>query len=1250
MLKKISSTGRLLTLLLVLTQHCTIDNTIIWNDGEGHRWAKLSVPRSGKVGFKLLSEADHGITFSNRLTKDQIINNRILLNGSGVAIGDVNGDGLADIYFCRLDGPNALFKNLGNWKFEDITAYAGVACPGQFSGGTAFADIDGDNDLDLLVISIEGPNACFLNDGTGKFTEIKDAAGFSSETGASTMALADIDGDGDLDLYIANYKRKSAKDIWDPGELVFNFVVEKIGDSHRIASKYQEHFVLEVRDPWVFYFETGEPDMLFLNDGKGNFEKTSLSDGRFLDENGNPVKQLKDWGLMARFQDMDNDGDPDIYICNDFESPDRIWINDGKGYFQAIPKLAIRNTSNSSMSIDFSDVDRDGDLDFIVTDMLSLRHRWRMTQKNTEVPLPHPIGLIENRPQYMKNTLFLNRGDNTYAEIAQFSGIQASEWSWSNIFLDVDLDGYEDILVATGHYYDAQDMDTIMKASSRIRMGSMAATIASKTGEKTRENDRLNTIFMFPELKLRNIAFRNRGDLTFEEVGKEWGFTDKDISHGMALGDLDNDGDLDMVNNRLNFPAAIYRNETTAPRIAVRLKGSPPNTQGIGAKVQLIGGKVPQSKEVISGGSYLSSSDPLVVFAANDENLTIKVKWRNGKISIINDVKPNRIYEIYESESHSSDNLEVNSGSNLQPLFEDVSHLINHKHHEDPFDDFQRQPLLPYRLSSLGPGVAWFDFDGDGDDDLIIGSGKGGHLATFRNDQKDGFHQMKNSVLPKQSQFDQTTVLGWTKENGSTSFLVGNSNYENTEPGNSFVLQYDFINGQVDSGKEIMSDESSNGPMTMADYDNDGDLDLFVGGRSIPARYPEPASSRLYRNQGDKFVLDSLNTAQFKELGLVSGAVFSDFDGDGDPDLILAIEWGPVTVFRNDKGRFSDATEELGLTKYNGWWHGVTTGDLNEDGKLDIIATNWGLNNKYQNRFDDEHPLQLFYYDFDNNGTLDILETYFDSPTQRLFPVRSRNWVIPAIPYLRMRMPNNRKYSYSTIQEIIGPKLKQAGKLQANTLSHMVFLNQGNRFKAIELPVEAQYAPAFHASVADFDGDGHEDIFISQNFFASPVETARSDAGRGLWLKGNGNGSVTPVSGQESGIKVYGEQRGAALGDYDRDGRIDLVVTQNGAETKLYHNVGAKPGLRIKLAGPKGNPSAVGATIRLIYKDGYGPAREIHSGSGYWSQDSMIQVMGYRDVVKGIWVRWPGGHVTESEISDGASEITVKLDGKILVE
>jgi hypothetical protein len=1213
-------------------------NKLTWHEQEGHRWAELAIPKNGQPGFTLLPPSKTGIENINSLTREQIVKNQHLLNGSGVAAGDIDGDGLVDLYFGQLNGGNILYKNLGNWKFKNITAEAGVACANQFSTGVAFADVDGDSDLDLLVTALGGPNACFLNDGAGKFTDFTKESGIASNTGATTMALADIDGDGDLDLYMANYKVRTIRDVYPRHLITIERTTKKVGDTYAVLPEFRNHYKVWVRGNVLERFEYAEPDLLFLNDGKGHFSRVSFTDGRFLDEDGNPLKEADtDWGLTVRLQDMDGDGDPDIYVCNDFESPDRIWINDGHGRFRAMAKLAIRNVSAASMGIDFSDVDRDGDADFFLAEMLSREHQRRKTQMGLMSTTPISIGEIDNRPQYMRNTLFINRGDNTYAEIAQYAGLQASEWSWSPIFLDVDLDGYEDLLIATGHYYDAMDTDTRFKLKS----------MSTGTYEQLQSE-----VFAYPRLETPNFIFRNLGDLTFKDVSKEWGFTANDVSHGMAWGDFDNDGDLDIVMNRFESPAAVYRNDASAPRVAIRLRGLAPNTQGIGAKIKVLGGLAPlapQSKEVICGGAYLSGSDPLYVFAtgSKENHLTIEVTWRNGKRGLVEDAKPNRIYEIYESGAKEVVSTNHSAASTPKTYFEDVSDLINHTHHEEPYDDFARQPLLPKRLSQLGPGVAWHDFDDDGNDDLIIASGKSGQMACFRNNGKGGFQRFRHPLLNQKTPHDQTTVLGWTKENGATCLIVGYSNFEDPRPGDAFVHCYDMMSANGKAVQEINGGLSSTGPLTMADYDGDGNLDLFVGGRSIPGRYPEPASSKLYRNENGSFKLDEQNSGTLKDVGMVSGAVFSDFDGDGDPDLILAIEWGPVTVFRNTNGIFTEVTAELGLGEYRGWWNGVTTGDFNEDGRLDIIATNWGLNTKYHAKA--EHPLKIFYNDFDNNGTLDIAEAHFDPLMNKLVPDRGLSCMSSAIPYIRQRLPTFKEFGAAGLDEILGHRLTQAHEVRANTLAHTIFLNLETGLKAMALPLEAQLAPAFHASVADFNGDGHEDVFLSQNFFANQVETARSDAGRGLWLKGDGTGKLEPVPGQVCGIEVYGEQRGAASGDYDKDGRIDLVVTQNGAATKLYHNVGARPGLRVRLAGPKGNPTGTGATIRIVYSDGYGPAREVHSGSGYWSQDAMVQVMGVRDNPEGLWVRWPGKHITQVGLPDHASEVTVTYEGLLKV-
>ncbi|MCH7574222.1 MAG: VCBS repeat-containing protein [Candidatus Marinimicrobia bacterium] len=1210
---------------------CTSREDLAWQTADGYRVAELHVKEGGRAGFQQLAPKTTGIDFVNSLTPAQIDSNQVLLDGSGVAIGDVDGDGWADIYFARLNGPNVLYRNLGNWTFADITAEAGVALGDRFSTGAVLADVDGDGDLDLLVTALGGPNALLFNDGTGRFTELPGRLPPASTYGSTTAALADIDGDGDLDLYIANYKRRRVRDIYGPGETTFEKLVVQTGDTYAIAAKFRDHYSLDINGTILRWHEDAEPDHLYLNDGRGNFEQVTVAGERFLDEDGNPVPAFKDWGLTARFQDMDGDGDPDIYVCNDFASPDRIWINDGRGYFRAIGRLALRHTSQASMSVAFIDANRDGHLDFFLADMLSRDHQRRKTQMGDMQPTPLTIGEIDNRPQIMRNTFFLNRGDGTYAEIARYSGLHASEWTWSAIAVDVDLDGYEDLLASTGHAYDVMDSDTQQRIDRMFTAGLLPHR---------------NAITLYPRLELRNMAFRNNGDLTFQEIGADWGLGSMDISHGMALGDLDNDGDLDLVINRYQAPAAVYRNVGSAPRVAVRLKGEAPNTQGIGAKVRLLGGVVAQETEVVSGGTYLSGSESLTVFAAGNRrsDLSIEVTWRNGRRTIIDGVEPNHIYEIAEAGAVDS---APPPAAEVTPFFEDRSDLLRHVHHEDPFDDFARQPLLPNRLSQLGPGVAWSDLNGDGYDDLVISSGKGGRLAYFENDGQGAFRSLSQSLPAGESSRDQTAIIGWAPQPGATSLLVAQTNFEDPDSGPSAVARYDRTDGRFRAVDPVPGDVAGAGPLALADVDGDGDLDLFVGGRTIPGSYPAPPSSRLYRNAGGHFAYDADLSRPLRNIGMVTGAVFSDLDGDGDPDLVLALEWGPVTILRNEGGRFVDVTADMGLEGYRGWWNGVTTGDLDEDGRPDIIATNWGLNSKY--RADPDHPLRILYRDFDVSGSLDIVEAHFDAGMNGMVPERGLSCMIDAMPLIRERTPTFRQYGGSTLNEIMGDLLRKAPEVQASTLAHTVFFNRGDHFEAVPLPAEAQFAPAFAANVGDFDGDGHDDIFLSQNFFASQIETPRIDAGRGLWLQGDGTGRLVPVSGQISGVKVYGEQRGAALADYDRDGRVDLVVTQNGAATKLFHNLGARPGLLVRLAGPPENPWAVGAAVRLIYADGAGPSREVHAGSGYWSQDSPVQVLGTRGQPRSVRVTWPGGETTESLLPQGVLELSISTDGALEV-
>ena len=1221
--------ARVSALLIACASCSTAPPDTRWHSEAGYRWRELAIAARGRAGFEQRAAPTTGIVHQNDIDELHGLDNRGLLNGAGVAVGDVDGDDLVDVFLASQESPAVLYHNEGRLHFTDVTAASGLTLAGVKSTSAVLADVDGDRDLDLIVGTFGGQVLLFLNDGHGHFSDATARSGLTGGYMATTMTLADVDGNGSLDLYVATYKTHNALDVYPPQARAFDQVLKQVGGAMTVVDEWKAEYRVETRPDLGGFLRSqrAEPDLFFLNDGAGHFTRTPMMGARFRDEDGRPLTQEPDYfTLAARFYDVNNDGAPDLYVCNDLEDPDQFWINDGAGNFRLALRSALRVTSNTCMSVDFADVDRDGNVDIFTTDMLSPTLAARQRQIPTHTPLQKPVGRAE-RTQWMRNMLHRSRGDGTWSEIGEFAGVAATDWTWASAFLDVDLDGYDDLLTVNGHRYDVREADPY----ERIRNSFPRVPWNRESKE-------------FPRLATTSVAMRNNGDLTFGDASRAWGFgVDSAISQGMALADLDGDGATDVVVTRLDAPAVLYRSTTSAPRVAVRLRGRAPNTQGIGALITVSAASLaPQTREVTSGGYYLSGSDTQLAFATGaDRTVAIDVRWRNGTHSRIARAMANRLYEIDEASASPTPAPERPVPA---PLFVDASALLGGASHADSlYADFRRQPLLPTRLSQLGPGVSWIDVDGDGRDDLVFATGRGGTLNILRN---VGARFARMPMNTASASYDLTTVLPYTDDTGHTALLVGQSSYETSTPAEALslpgVLRVTPLArpGGAPAVPLVDGDTASMGALAMADVDGDGELDLFVGARVIPGAWPLPARSRLYRGRSGKFVPDTANAAVLAHLGLVSSAVFADLDGDARPELIVATEWGPVRVLHNEAGRYRDVTAAWGMSALTSRWNGVTVGDFDGDGALDIVATSWGENIPWHASTDRPHVLVATNM---NGAGLALIFARADSLTHREMPLDPLSRLGAAIPSLHERFATYAAFAAADVDALLGAAAKNAVRVGATTFAHTLFLNRSGRMEPHVLPAAAQLAPSFGPVVADFDGDGSEDLFLAQNFFPTEINTMRFDAGVGALLLGNGRGAFIAQTVNQSGIAVFGDQRGAATADYDGDARPDLAVAQNGAAMTLWRNTRARVGLRVTLRGPVGNPLAIGARLRVARGATLGPVREVHGGSGYWSMDAATTVMALPDGATALQVRWPTGRLQTVPISGGQHSVTLVM-------
>lgn len=1179
-------------------------------------------PAQSATLFRELSSANTGIVTRNdyadpRMWGDRYQEFALGGMGTGVAIADYDNDGWPDVFIVSKTESSRLFRNLGNWKFEDVTDRAGLIigaaassggglfgggdepAPEAWKQGATFADVDNDGWLDLYVCRWGEPNWLFMNQGDGTFREEAAARGLALVDASGVGAFADYDRDGWLDVYV------------------------------------QTNMLNATENP------SGQPDHLFRNNGDGTFTDVSAAAGI----GGANLAHSTTWW------DYNHDGWPDIYIANDFAPADFLYRNNQDGTFTNVIHDVVPTMPYSSMGADQGDINNDGLIDFLVTDMATTSHEKDQRGMASARELSREDSDSATlAPQTLRNTMFVNTPSHRMLEVANMAGIHATDWTWSVRFEDLDNDGFVDLHVTNGmnrEYQNADLRDRIILAEN--------STV------------RLRTMKDSPRLNEANLAYRNEGDLRFTEVGSEWGLDKVGISFGVALADLDRDGDLDIVHSNYGESATILENQSQAGNfVQIALRGTDSNRFGVGARVTIETESGTQTRDLVLTRGYLSTSEPVLHFGLGEDDRvdSMTVVWPGGGRNDFNDLEANRRYLVTESANVWQRSNDESAGSRRFTAITGERGLA-FASKEGPFRENTRQPLVPTRFDRLGPALAVGDLNGDGREDMIMGGTTETPARIIAGTSSGKFASVSLGKLTQHPVLNDGPVLIFEADgDGDADVLitrttdalpVGDAGYQ------PLLLLNNGQGGLSPAPAGALPEmPASVGAIAAADFDRDGDLDVFVGARVRPGYYPEAPRSYLLRNEGGRFadMVDSIS-AELAEVGLVTSALWSDVDGDGWIDLLVATEWGQVRAFRNESGQsLSDQTEAWGFASAGtGWWSSLAAGDFNRDGRMDYVAGNVGLNTPYQ--ASPEEPAVLFYGDFRGRGrgAKRIIEAHYENG--RLLPRRTSKAIGGVVPTVRRQFRRNDDFAQATLAEIVGEeKLAAAERFEATEFRSGVFLSQSDGTYAFSaLPREAQIAPLQGVVVQDFNEDGFEDIYAVQNSFAAVPVIGRFDGGFGFLAYGRGDGTWSTPTHLPRELVVDGDAKSVVQVDFTGGGKLGLMGTRNDGSTFAVQDhfddaittvFGGNPRyLLVQFSDLLANPRAIGARLTLHLSDGATQVKEVAAGGSYFSQSSPRVGFAWgrklgsygEELVKvdqprptKVTVRWPDGESTEHEV------------------